>query len=350
MELTKIAKAHTLLFMAYLQLAKARHFYGSAASANTIGKEAGYIMQKKKNPFIEVRKYWMVYLMILPAFVLTLIFQYIPIGGLATAFKDFNVFRGFWASPWAGQFGFANILSILSNKPLLESISNTVLLSVLNIAISFPAPIILALMINELRAGPFKKSVQTISYLPHFLSWITVIGLIKVLFSLYGPVNDIAVALAGEGRERTLFLTNQGFHLPMLLLGNLWKTVGFNSIIFISALSGIDPQLYEAAKIDGASRWRQTLHVTIPGISITIVLLLILNIGTIMNSNFEFVFGMQNPFITFETVDTIIYKYGLMGRNYSVGTALGLVRGLIALLLTLGANWMSKKINQISLI
>jgi len=291
----------------------------------------------------------MVYLMILPAFVFTFIFSYIPIAGLATAFKDYNIFRGFWGSPWADNYGFANIINIFYNRMLMESITNTIYLSVLNLAIDFPAPIILALMLNEFKAGVFKKTTQTISYMPYFLSWITVVGLVGIFFARYGPVNDI-LNLFDPARQRELYLSQQEFFVPMLVVVNLWKNIGWNSIIYISAISSIDPQLYEAATVDGAGKWRQMMNITLPGLTMTMVVLFVLNIGGLLASNFELVYGLQNPFINFEVIDTVIYKQGLMGRNYATATALGFVRGMIALALTLGANFVSKRINRISII
>lgn len=296
-----------------------------------------------------VKRFIPVYLLILPAVAFTLVFSYIPLSGLIVAFKDYDIFKGFAGSPWADNYGMANIISIFENKELMDSISNTIILSVLNLAISFPVPVILALMINELRLGKFKKTVQTISYMPHFLSWISVIGLTMVFFGEYGPVNDIFSLILGEDYTRVLYLSKQEYFLPMLLGLNLWKTVGWNSIIYISAMAAVDPQLYEAAMIDGAGKWKQMLHITLPGISVTIVLLFVMNIGGILNSNFELVYGLKNAFINFETIDTIIYKNGLQQRGYSVATALGLVRGLIGLGLTLIANAVSKKINDVSI-
>jgi len=304
---------------------------------------------KHKNPFIEARKYWMIYLLILPAVVFTFIFSYIPIAGLATAFKDYNIFRGFWASPWADQFGFANIISLFNNQSLMASIGNTVYLSALNLLIGFPLPIILALMMNELRIGLFKKTVQTISYMPFFLSWITVVGLVILFFSRHGPINDFLVWI-NPYHERTLYLSHQENFVPILVGVNLWKNIGWNSIIYIAAISSISPELYEAAKVDGAGKWKQMIHITLPGLSMTMVVLFVLSIGSIMASNFELVFGLQNPFIDFEVIDTVIFRQGLVGRNYSIATALGFVRGMIALILTLGVNLMSKKINKISII
>jgi len=306
-------------------------------------------MAKRKNPFVEAKKYWMVYLLILPAFAFTFIFSYIPIFGLSTAFKDYNIFEGFWASPWASHFGLGNIIKLLSNKPIMASVGNTLLLSTLNLAIGFPMPIVLALLVNELRVGVYKKTVQTVSYMPFFLSWITVVGLIVVFFGTYGPFNDV-FNLFNPARDRVLYLSEQKYFLPILLGANIWKTIGYNSIIYISAISSIDPQLYEAATVDGAGKWKQMVHITLPGLSMTMVVLFVLSIGGLLASNFELVYGLLNPHVSFEVIDTVIYKQGLLGRNYSMGTALGFTRGMIALFLVLGTNYISKKINKISII
>ena len=296
-----------------------------------------------------LKRFAPVYLLILPAAAFTFVFSYIPLGGLIVAFKDYDMFKGFLESPWAGNYGMANIIAIFQNEELMGSISNTVILSVLNLLISFPAPVILALMINELRLGKFKKVVQTISYMPHFLSWISVIGLTMVFFGEYGPINDIFSLILGDDYTRVLYLSKQEYFLPILLGLNLWKTVGWNSIIYIAAMAAVDPQLYEAAMIDGAGKWKQMLNITLPGISVTIILIFVMNIGGILNSNFELVFGLKNAFIDFETIDTVIYKNGLQQRGYSVATALGLGRGIIGLGLTLLANGASKKINGVSI-
>lgn len=301
------------------------------------------------NKTARFKRYFPVYMLILPAFISAVIFLYIPLGGLVVAFKDYDIFAGFWASPWADQFGFKHIIGVIQNEFLRASIWNTLKLSLLNMIIGFPAPILLAILINELRLGPFKKTVQTISYMPHFLSWISVIGLITVFFAEYGPVNDILGTL-NSNHTRQLYLAEQRLFVPFLVGLNLWKTMGFQSIVFIATIAGIDPQLYEAAKVDGAGRFKQCIHITLPGLYTIAILLLVLSVGAILSSNFELVFGLQNPFIDFEVIDTVIYRRGLMGRDYAAATALGLVRGVIAILLTLGANQISKKTIGLSII
>ena len=306
-------------------------------------------LQRRSDLYAGIKRGIPIYLLILPALIQVIVFCYIPLTGLLTSFKNYDIFKGFWQSPWAGQYGMANIISIFQDHDLMASIGNTVLLSVLNLVVSFPTPIILALLINELRVGFFKKTVQTISYMPQFLSWISVIGLVMVFFGEYGPINDLLNLIFGADRTRVLYLSEQKNFLPLLLGINLWKTLGWSSIVYIATISSIDPQLYESAMIDGAGRWKQMLHITLPGLSLVTILLFILNIGTILTSNFELVFGLQNAFINFETIDTVIYKNGLLQRSYSVATALGFVRGMLGIALTLGANFLSKKINKVSI-
>ncbi len=311
------------------------------------------VMEKshKMAPLREKKSFndqFFLYLLVLPALAFTFVFAYIPLTGLITAFKDYDIWKGFWASPWAGNYGFAHIISIFRFKPISDSILNTLMLSVLNLGIGFPLPILLALLFNELKVGVFKKTVQTISYMPFFLSWIAVIGLTISFFDTYGPMNDIMTMFAGPERERVLYLAEQKNFLPMLLGLNVWKSVGWGSILYLASISSIDPQLYEAASMDGATRLQQIINVTFPGIAPTAAIVLILSIGGILGSNFELVFGLQNAFIDFETIDTAIYKYGIVQRGYSMATAVGFTRGIIALFLTFLANGISRKVSQTS--
>jgi len=288
------------------------------------------------------------YMLVFPALAFTFMFAYIPLTGLITAFKDYDIWKGFWGSPWAGSYGFAHIIEIFTFKPITDSILNTILISSLNLLIGFPLPILLALLFNELKVGIFKKTVQTISYMPFFLSWIAVIGLTISFFDSYGPVNDILNLIFGQARERVLYLAEQKNFIPMLVGLNMWKSVGWGSIIYLASIASIDPQLYEAASMDGATRLQQIRFITFPGIAPTAAIVLILSIGGILGSNFELVFGLQNAFIDFDTIDTAIYKYGIVQRGYSMATAVGFTRGIIALGLTFMANFISRKVSQTS--
>lgn len=278
------------------------------------------------------------YLMLLPAFAVTLVFSYAPMSGLIMAFQDFSIFDGLLGSKFVGL---DNFVKIFTQSKFTTAIWNTLFISLLNLLIGFPAPIILALLINELKNGPFKKSIQTISYLPHFLSWISIVGIVNILFGRDGFVNDLRVMLGAA--ERITFLSNQNLFIWFILGTSLWKETGYGTIIHLANISSISPDLYEAASIDGASRLQKVRYITLPHMVPTILILLIFQMGTLFSSNFELVYGLQNPYIDFEVISTIVYQTGIKGGDYSMSTAIGLAEGLVALILVLGANWFSKK-------
>lgn len=286
----------------------------------------------------------LIYILLLPAIVITFIFSYLPMPGILMAFQDYNIFKGLTGSPWVGL---KHIIDIGRLPALSHAVRNTVMLSVLTLSISFPAAITLALLFNELKVGAFKRVVQTLSYLPYFLSWISVIGIAYTFLSIYGNINDLSVAILGEGTERVMFLSKQQLFVPILLMLTLWKEVGWNSIIYLAAISGIDEQLYEAAKMDGATRFQQTMHITLPCIKPTIIILLIFSMGGIFKSNFELVYGMQNAFINFDVISTIVYSRGIQQANYSMAAAVGFTEGLISFMLVFIANKVAKKISDV---
>lgn len=292
------------------------------------------------------KKCFIFYLFLLPAVLQQFVLAYIPLGGVVVAFQDFSIFKGIFNSPWVGL---KHIQAIFQIPEISQSILNTLTLSLMSLAFSFPAPLILAILLNELRNGIFKKTVQTISYMPYFLSWISVIGLCIQFFSTYGPLNDLRLILLGEETQRILFMSQQKYFVPLVIGLSIWKNTGWNSILYLAAMTSIDPQLYEAASIDGAGRFKQMITITLPGIAPTAVILLILQMGGMFSSNFELVYGMQNPYINYEVIDTLVYKSGIKAGNYSMATAIGLTRGLVALALTIGANQISKRINQQSI-
>ena len=292
----------------------------------------------------EIRLNAFAYLLLLPSVVLTFVFAYLPMPGIVAAFQDYNIFAGLGNSPWVGVKHFRDVFE----TPMLrEAIFNTLELSVLTILVGFPAPIVLALMINEVKDGLFKRSVQTLSYLPHFLSWIAVVGLAYAFFDVYGPLNDLWVWIS-DG-ERIMFLSKQELFLPILLLLSVWKEVGWGTVVYLAAITAIDPSLYEAARIDGANRWKQHLHITLPGMKMTAILLLIFTLGTLFMSNFELVYGMQNAFINYDVISTVVFSSGIQQGNYSMAAAIGFMQGLVALLLTVGANALSKRTTGISI-
>lgn len=298
--------------------------------------------EKKK----KIKKYIPLYIMLIPGLVATFIFAYCALPGLAMAFQDYNMFRGILGSPWVG---FKHFKTIFTLPEFSGSIVNTIRLSALNLLFGQPAPIIFALLLNEMRAPKYKRVVQTVSYLPHFLSTMAIIGMSHALFSTYGIVNDVRALMFGDTVERVKFLAQQGFFVPNIIGTQVWAGFGWNSIIYLSAISGIDPELYEAADIDGANRFRQCTSITIPFILPTFVMLFIMKIGHLLQDSFDLVWGLQNAFIDYETISTTVYKQGIVSGNYSLATALGLFQGVIGLALTLTANKISKKVNNIGL-
>ena len=300
-------------------------------------------IQKKQNRSNFFNNYKYLYLMLAPAILSVAFFSYLPLPGLMIAFMDYDFVTKF-NSPWVG---FDNIIQILTAPMFGKAVLNTLKVSLLSLFIGFPIPIIFALLLNEMKAGVFKRSVQTISYLPHFLSWISVIGIVFTFLAKDGVVNDILVTWFGMKRE--LLLSKQGVFLPLVITLDCWKGMGWNSIIYLAALTSIDEQLYAAAAIDGAGRFRQLIHITLPGIMPTAIMLLILRMGTVFSSNFELIYGLQNPFIDFEVISTVVYKYGITQGNFSVATAFGFMEGIVSLVLVVITNYVSKKVTQTSI-
>ncbi len=285
------------------------------------------------------------YLLLLPALVLAFVFVYVPLPGLLAAFMDFDMLKQF-RSPWAGLRHFREILTM---PRLLRSMANTLTMSALTLSLGTAAAILFALMLNEMRVGFFKRLVQTVSYLPFFLAWISVIGMVHSLYSLNGPLNDLVVLLSGDERRRTMFLALQKLFIPNALFLHLWKNVGWSSIIYLAAISGIDQQLYEAAYIDGANRLQQVRHVTLPGMKPTVIMLLILSIGGLVADNFELIYGLQNAYIDFDVIGTVIFEQGIVQGSYSLATAFGFAQGIIQLLLVLAANRLLKELSGVGL-
>ena len=283
------------------------------------------------------------YVLLLPALGFVLFFDYLPLPGIVVAFMDYNVFKGF-SSRWVGLTHFADIFRL----PMFsQAIVNTLLVSLLLLAFAFPVPVLFALLLNEVRPGLFKRLVQSASYLPHFLSWISVIGIVHVLYGLHGPINDLKVALLGG--ERIMILAQQGFFLPNVVLLSIWKSFGWSSIIYLAALTAIDPALYEAAAIDGASRWQRMRHISAPGLMPTIIILLILQFGGLFAANFELIYGLQNPYISFEVIPTVVFKHGIQHGNYSMATAIGFVQGVVAFVLIAVANRIAGLVSEVSI-
>lgn len=288
---------------------------------------------------------WDLYLMIVPAIVLFIVFHYIPMYGITIAFKDYNIVDGILGSEWAGMKHFHNFV----NDPFFyRIIRNTLLINFYELIFAFPAPIVLALMLNEVRSPFFKRFTQSISYLPHFISTVVMVGILMKLASTDGVING---ALAYLGLPTQNFFGDASWFRTLFVGSGIWQTIGWSSIIYLAALTGISEDLYEAARIDGAGRFQQIRYITLPGIMPTIVILFILNIGLTLNVAFEKVYLMYNPAIyeTADVISTYVYRRGIQGMDYSYASAIGLFNAIIAFVLLILANWGSKKAGQNSL-
>lgn len=299
----------------------------------------GYLGQLR----LDVWKEWELYLLLVPGLVFLLLFKYTPMYGIIIAFKDFNIFAGFADSPWVG---FKHFERLFTSPDFSVVLINTIIISLLKIGILFPLPIVIAIMLNEMRKLFFKRWIQTIIYLPHFLSWVIVSGLfIDLLSTNGGLVNKLLVALNME--PIAFFLDNSVFR-GLLVTSAGWKETGWSTIVYLAAFTTIDPQLYEAAKIDGAGKMKQLIHVTLPGIAPIIVLMFILRLGNIMEAGTEQILVMYNPVVykVSDVIGTYVYRMGLGNQDYSFTTAVGLFEAVISFALIITGNALSRKYLQ----
>lgn len=292
------------------------------------------------------RRYKLLYLLLSFAVVWTIIFQYLPMLGLVMAFQDFDILKGVFNSPFVG---FKHFISIVEIPAMRKAVGNTLLYSGVKLIFGFPLPILFALLLNEIRMMKFKRIVQTISYLPHFLSWIAIVSLFYSFFELNGSFNDARVFLFGEGTERLNILLETKYFLGIIFFSSVYKGIGWGTIIYLAAISSISPQLYEAAVIDGCGRLKQAIHITVPSILPTIMILFILRAGRILEVGFEQIIGFQNLYTQMDTevISTVVYKYGLRQGNFSLATAFGLGSGLISFLILITVNRISKRLSNI---
>ncbi|WP_082927486.1 ABC transporter permease [Paenibacillus oryzisoli] len=283
------------------------------------------------------------YLMLLPGIIYFLLFKYGPMWGIVIAFQDYSPFQGMTGSKWVGMKHFHRLFTDPTFFVLLK---NTLLLSVMNLAFVFPMPIIFALMLNELRTAKFKRIIQTLIYIPHFMSWVIIVGMFYVIIEMQdGIFQEI---LASMGLQKFTIMMNPDLFRPMYILQSIWKDTGWGTIIYLAALAGVDPQLYEASKMDGAGRMRQLWHITLPCIRSTIIILLILKIGDILELGFDHVFLLLNPLNrgVAEIFDTYVYTSGIVQGAFSYSTAVGLFKSFVGLVLVLAANRLSKKFGE----
>lgn len=282
-------------------------------------------------------------LLLFPGLTYFIIYKYIPLLGSVIAFQDYSPFLGFIDSPWVGMKHFQ---AIFEEKEIYQVLWNTLNISFLQIVFAFPAPIILALMLNEVRNEIYKRMIQSIVYLPHFLSWVIIVGITVIFLRGEGLVNTFLYEVMGL--KKIPFLTNPIFFKPLVVLQVIWKESGWGTVIFLAALAGINPALYEAAVMDGAGRWRRIWHITLPGLRSTIVILLILRLGNVLDTGFEQIFLMLNPFTmdTGNVLDTYVYFRGIVESDFSFATAVGLFKGAAGLILVAAANRLAKAFGE----
>ena len=274
------------------------------------------------------------HLMLLPGMIFLIIFNFIPMAGIVMAFQDFVPAKGIWHSDWVGLDNFKFIFGLRDSRQVFV---NTIIISFGKILLGILVPVIFSLLLNEIRHLRLKKTVQTIVYLPHFLSWVVFATIVQMLFSYDGPINQM---LALFGAEPVMFLGSNFWFRKIMIFTDSWKEFGYGSIIYLAALTGIDPGLYEAASIDGANRWKQLLHVTLPGIMPIILIMLTMALPNILNAGFDQIYNLYNPLVyeSGDILDTYVYRIGMVKRQYSLGTAVGLLKSIIGMALMLLAN------------
>ncbi|WP_209972206.1 ABC transporter permease [Paenibacillus eucommiae] len=293
-----------------------------------------------------MRKYRLYYFLLFPGVVFFLIFHYIPLYSIIIAFKDvspFDGFQGIFTSEWVGLKHFRNFTNSYYFWNIMK---NTVLISLYRLIFGFPAPIILALLMNEIKSIKFVRVIQSISYLPHFISMVVVAGLLTTLLTTDGGF--INAILQQFGIEPVYFLGDKNYFRSVLVVSGIWKEIGWGTIIYLAAITGIDAQLYEAATVDGAGRFKQLIHITLPGMMFIIVIMFIFAVGGLLNAGFEQIFLLYSPpvYEVSDIIDTYVYRSGLEDIQYSFASAVGLFKSVLALILLLGANYLAKRLGQ----
>lgn len=293
------------------------------------------VVKKKKKWW----RNWQLHLMLLPGMIFIIIFRYMPLFGISIAFKEFLPGKGIWGSPWVGLENFEYMMSLPDTKRVLW---NTLFIAAAKIIVNFPVPILISILLNEVRSSFCKRTIQTVIYLPYFISWVILAGIIQDIFAGDGIINQLLQAL---GLKSIFFLGDKQAFIGVLIGTDVWKNFGYNTVVYLAAITGIDESLYEAAKIDGANRFKQILHITLPGIAPIVTLMLILNLGNVLNAGFEQVFNLYNPLVyeTADIIDTFVYRISLVEANYSLGTAVGLLKSVVSFILTVTSYKIANK-------
>jgi carbohydrate ABC transporter membrane protein 1, CUT1 family (TC 3.A.1.1.-) len=275
-----------------------------------------------------------------------IIFKYIPMHYILIAFKKYSIVKSVWEMPWAGNHGFEYFIKAFQNKDFINAVRNTLMLNALDLIFGFPAPIILALLLNELPFPRYKKFTQTVAYMPHFLSWVIIAGMAKQLFApTSGLVNNLLNRL---GFESIPFMNDPTWWVVTYIFLGIWQSVGWNTIIYLAAITGINPELYEAAEMDGAGRFRKMWHITLPGIRPTIITLLILSLGRILGSDFDRPFALSNHMVenVSDVISIFVYRNGIQGLQFSLSTAVGLFQSVVCVIFLFAANALAKKFGE----
>lgn len=282
----------------------------------------------------------MFHLMLLPGMIMLFLFVFVPLFGSLMAFQNYVPAKGIFGSKWIGLDNFKFIFSLPDSRQVFV---NTLVIAFAKLIFNIIVPVSFAILLNEITVGICKKFFQTVVYLPHFLSWVVLATVVTNMFSLSGPFNALVTAFGGEPVQ---FLADNNWFRQVIVATDVWKEFGYNSVVYLAALTGIDLGLYEAASIDGANRFEQTLHITLPSLMPTIILMTALNLGNILNAGFDQIFNLYNPIVyeTGDIIDTYVYRIGMVERQYSIGTAVGLFKSVISFLLIMGANKGAKKL------
>ena len=295
---------------------------------------------------VYMRKYWQLYALVALPLIYLLVFKYFPLVYIQIAFKKYSIVKPLWELEWADNHGFQYFIKAFKNKDFIRALRNTISLNLLDLVVGFPMPILFALILNELRFKRFKRVVQTIAYMPHFLSWVIISSLALQLFAT--STGFVNLVLNSIGIDSVKFLEDEKSWVATYIGLGVWQSFGWNSIVYLAAIAGINPELYEAAAVDGAGRFRKIWHITLPGIKSTIVVLLIMNLGNILGSGFDRPFAMQNKLVmnVANVLSTFVYKYGIKGLQFSLTTAVGLFQSIVCVFFLLLANWISRKMGE----
>ena len=310
-------------------------------SAGRAGSGKGRGMKTRNSTLSYLRRHWLLYAMLALPVLYYFLFCYRAMPGVVIAFKNYNMFKGIWDSPWVGLEFFERVSQ---SKTFWQSVRNTMVLNILGLVLGFPLPIVLALFLNEISHALFKKTVQTVLYLPHFISWSVVGGMMYQFFASSGLINTVVKAFGGQPVP---FLTNKGWWIFTYFIVGVWKSIGWNTIIYLSAMTGIDQEIYEAARVDGCSRFRMMTSITLPCIKDTVAIMLILAVGGMVSIGFEQPYVMQNSTVmeVADVISTFVYRVGLEQGDFSIGTAVGLAQSVINFVLVISANAISKRVS-----